>query len=98
MKLRLKFGVTLLTIIFAPAGVAQTTSPGDCTALWKEADASVSGALTKAQAQPYVTDFSAVDIDKDGIISNTEFLTGCSTGQVRKSGALSGAVDTPPAR
>jgi hypothetical protein len=82
-------GFTALSIFATGVASAQTTSPSDCMALWKEADASASGALTKQQAQPFVIDFTTVDTDKDGKISNAEFMVGCSAGQVRKTNSAS---------
>lgn len=91
-KAQLRVGLSALSMFAALAVSAQTTTPSDCMALWNEADASASGALTKQQAQPFVTDFTAVDTDKDGKISNAEFMVGCSAGQVRKMNSASGAI------
>lgn len=69
-------------------------SQAECQALWTKADASQSGRLSSAQAQPYVTDFTAVDADGDMQITSSEFLQGCQKGFVSDSastGAGSGS-------
>jgi hypothetical protein len=37
-----------------------------------------------------VTDFTSVDTDKDGKITNAEFMKGCSSGHVRRTSSASG--------
>lgn len=92
--LSLAAGFTAAAAVCAGSAFAQTTSPSDCTALWKQADASATGSLTQTQAQPYVTDFSSVDTDKDGKITNAEFMKGCSAGHVRKTAASGSSGST----
>jgi hypothetical protein len=82
------------SVLYAGSALAQTTSPSDCTSLWKQADASAGGALTQTQAKPYVTDFNSVDTDKDGKITNAEFMKGCSAGHVRKTAASGSSGST----
>jgi hypothetical protein len=75
----------LTSLVTVAAAAAQTTTPGDCMELWNQADASATGALTQQQAEPYVTDFTSVDTDKDGKITDAEFMKGCSAGYVRRT-------------
>jgi hypothetical protein len=93
--------VSAAALAFALTGAALaqgTTSPGtgstngatkmsqaDCTASWTQLDASKKGSVSKAQAQPMVTDFDAADTNKDGNLSQTEFMSACQKGLVTAS-------------
>jgi hypothetical protein len=80
------------------AGGLQQMSQAECQALWSKANpGAAAGSLSQTQAQPYVTSFSQVDTNKDGQLSQTEFMTGCQAGHVRDTattGAGSGATGT----
>lgn len=73
----------------APAAGATELSQAECLAIWNKADAGGQGALDSAQAQAYVTDFSAADENSDGSLSQVEFQNGCAKGLV--SDTMSGA-------
>lgn len=96
-------------LVTSGAALAQTSPPGtkgalklskaECEALWKEADSAKSGALSQAEAQPYVSNFGKADADKNGKISHAEFLKGCDLGVVHGSagtGAGSGGGEEAP--
>lgn len=85
------------------AGMASAAAPNqqlsqaECQSIWQKADSSNSGSLTMTQAQPYVTDFKAVDTNSDGKLSRSEFDSACTQGKVHStasSGAASGASGT----
>jgi hypothetical protein len=86
----------LIGLALGGAAYAQTTAPksgseamklsqAECQSLWNRLDASKSGSVAQAQAQPYVTDFKAVDSNNDGKLSQAEFQAGCDKGQVHST-------------
>src|SRR5689334_9763161 len=91
-----------LAVALTGAAVAQsTTSPStgsaapsatkmtqaDCTARWTRLDSTKSGSLSKTQVQSVVTDFDAADTNKDGNLSQSEFMSACQKGLVTASSA-----------
>lgn len=83
-------------------GPATKLTQAQCESLWNQADSAKAGSLTQAQAQLYVKNFGAVDSNRDGKISRSEFSQGCNAGQVESSagtGAGSGTqgLGTPDA-
>ncbi len=99
MKKLCTASIAALLVAFGAPALVQTASAAntkmskaDCQSLWGRADASGSGSLTGAQAQPYVTNFAKVDTNADGKLSSTEFLNGCQKGLVHDS-ASSGASE-----
>lgn len=75
------------------AGMAHAAqmNAAECQAVWKKVDAGGSESVTQTQAQPYVTDFKAVDTNADGKLSSSEFNSACAKGLVQSS-ASSGAA------
>ena len=71
-------------------------SQSECDALWKQANPSGAATLTESQAQAYVSDFKAANLDGDGTLDQTEFSTACHQGLV-KSGAAGGQPGTTDA-
>ena len=90
----------LLGVLGASLSVAvhaQTTmSQSECDASWKQANPGGGATITEAQAQPYVRDFKAANLDGDGTLNQTEFSTACDQGLV-KSAAAGGQPDTTDA-
>jgi len=78
----------------AASGSAMQLSQSECESLWNQADSGGSGALSPTPAQSYVTNFSRVDANSDGRISRTEFMQGCSSGQVQRSATTGGGTGT----
>lgn len=75
-------------------GATMKLSQAECQALWEKADASQGGALSSAQARPYVTNFKAADSDGNMKLTSSEFLQACQKGHVQDSastGAGSGS-------
>lgn len=77
-------------------------SQAECQTIWNRADAAGSGSLSAADADAYVSNFSAADTDGDGSLSNTEFMAACDQGLVQDSSATgagegAGGADSPPA-
>jgi hypothetical protein len=64
-------------------------SRGECQAVWKQATKATkqgdSKGLTRAESQPYVVNFSAVDKDNSGSIQKSEFKQGCKNGWIQAS-------------
>lgn len=61
-------------------------SPSVCRAVWKEALSNIKGdALTRAEAKPYVDNFSQVDTNNSNTISKAEFKRGCENGWIQSS-------------
>jgi hypothetical protein len=84
----------LAGLLFAGSAMAQTTTApkgqmkitqAQCTSLWNTLDSSKAGSVSEAHARSYVTDFKAVDANKDGKLSRVEFQAGCDRGQVHGS-------------
>ncbi len=98
MTKTLGFAVLISGIMMAGTAIAQTspspsTAPGgamkmsqaDCQAAWSKLDASKTGSVSEAQAQPSIADFKRADLNNDGKLSQAEFQTACDTGLVRSS-------------
>jgi hypothetical protein len=66
----------------APKSGATKMSRADCTAAWTKLDASKSGGVSQSQAQGVVTDFTAADTNKDGKLTQAEFMAACDKGLV----------------
>src|SRR5690606_34831756 len=62
---------------FAQAEAETQMSQAECQSLWNRADAQGTGSLTPAQADNFVSNFSAADVDSDGALTNAEFLAAC---------------------
>ncbi len=94
-KIALAAGVAALTCFSAGAMAANVKlSKADCQGIWSKADAAQANSLSMTQAQPYVTNFKAVDTNADSKISGEEFLAGCEKGLAHDSastGASSGS-------
>lgn len=54
--------------LLGPAAYAQAAkmNAAECQSLWGKVDAAKAGSVTEAQAKSSVTDFKAVDTNKDG--------------------------------
>lgn len=74
----------LAGLCFTPAHAEEAPAAGealsldDCRKVWNLAAGRSD--LGREQAKGYVDDFSAVDSNGDGKISNSEFLAGCEKG------------------
>lgn len=65
----------------SPSAGKQMTQ-AECTSAWTLANPTKSTSLSQAQAKAYVTDFSGADSNKDGNLSQAEFLAACQQGKV----------------
>ncbi len=65
------------------AQAANKVSQAECQSIWNRLDSAKSGSLAEAQAKSSVTDFKAVDTNKDGKLSQAEFNAGCDKGLVQ---------------
>jgi hypothetical protein len=95
---------------FAQTSTSPSTSPGasssssgsmqmssaQCESLWNQVAGSSgsSGSLTQSQAQPYVTNFSAVDTNNDGKIEHNEWSAACSKGLIHSSASTGAGTGT----
>ncbi len=96
--------VALMTLAMAGSSFAQGTTgkagepaamkmtEAQCESAWNAADSGGSGSLSQSAAQAHVTNFGAVDSDKNGSISKTEFLAGCQKGLVKSSAGTGGGT------
>jgi hypothetical protein len=96
--MRTVLSAAALAFILTGAAVAQgTTSPGstaspgsgatkmsaaECTSSWNQLDTGKSGKVSETQAKSMVTDFSSADTNKDGNLTQTEFMDACEKGLV----------------
>ena len=92
--------ISSLALAVAGTAFAQTSPSGstkmsqaDCTSLWSSLDASKAGSLSEVQSKNAVSNFTSADTDKDGKLSQTEFMTACNQGGVTSRG-MTGS-DTP---
>ena len=83
---------TLAAGAMVSAAQAAQMSSSECQAVWKKLDTSGSQSVTQAQAQPYVTDFKAIDTNADGKLSSSEFNSGCAKGLVHSSASIGAAT------
>jgi hypothetical protein len=85
--------ISAVALVFAGTAFAQTSpsdstkmSQAECTSLWSSLDTSKSGSLSQAQANNAVPNFSTADANKDGKLSQSEFMTACGQGGVTSRG------------
>lgn len=69
----------------SPSGSSKMTQ-AECTSLWSSLDAGKSGSLSEAQSKNAVANFATADVNKDGKLSQTEFMTTCNQGGVTSRG------------
>jgi hypothetical protein len=55
----------------------------DCTGMWKRADMGNKGILEGKELDKFRSILTAVDTNKDGKISQSEFMTACQKGELR---------------
>jgi hypothetical protein len=82
------------TALAQDAGGAVKLTENECQNLWSQADSAQTGSITSAQAQPFVTNFKAVDANGDSKISSGEFLSGCKNGLVQSSASTGNSSGT----
>jgi len=95
--------VSAAALAVAGTAFAQTTPSGstkmsqaECTSLWSSLDSSKAGSLSESQSKNAVSNFTSADTDKDGKLSQTEFMTACNQGGVTSRGMTgSGSPSTP---
>jgi len=82
--------VALVTVGLAFSGVAQAAKdsldPSQCNAAWSMASPN-GETLSEGKAVDYVIDFTMVDSNQDGQISQDEFNKACSNGLVKADAA-----------
>jgi len=90
MKMTVVSTVALLTAGFAFSGVAlaaqDSLDPSKCDAAWSMASPN-GKTLSQGQAEDYVINFTMVDSDQDGQISQDEFNKACGKGLVKADAA-----------
>ena len=70
----------------SPTGGSSKMTQAECTSLWSSLDAGKSGSLSEAQSKNAVANFTTADVNKDGKLSRTEFMTTCNQGGVTSRG------------
>jgi EF hand len=78
-----------------PAGAQSVKDPGresplankrrnqDCASKWKRADVSNKGVLEGKELDKFRSVLNTVDTNKDGKISQSEFMTACQKGELK---------------
>jgi hypothetical protein len=61
-------------------------SQAECSSSWTRLDSAKTGKVSETQAKSDVTNFSAADTDKDGNLTQSEFMSACDKGLVTASG------------
>jgi hypothetical protein len=64
-------------------GRDQASSAQDCAGKWKRADASNKGILEGKELDKFRSVLNTVDTNKDGKISQNEFMTACQKGELK---------------
>jgi len=57
----------------------------DCTGMWKRADVGNKGILEGKELDKFRSVLTAVDTNRDGKISQNEFMTACQKGELRNA-------------
>ena len=112
MRMVASLAATAVLAIAVPALAQTTTAPksgatkmshADCTAAWTKLDPSKAASVSQSQAQGVVTDFKAADANKDGKLTQAEFMAACDKGLVTASAAsgsggrgMTGSESTSP--
>jgi len=55
----------------------------DCSGMWKRADVANKGILDGKELDKFRSVLTTVDTDKDGKISQSEFMTACQKGELK---------------
>ncbi len=76
------------------SGGTMKMTQAECASMWNRADSARAGSLSQVQAQSHVTNFSAVDSNSDGNVSQAEFLAACDKGLVHSSASLGSGAGT----
>jgi hypothetical protein len=68
----------------AGMGGKQTQAqPQDCAGMWNKADVNHKGVLEGKELDKFRIVLNTVDINKDGKISQSEFMTACQKGELK---------------
>jgi hypothetical protein len=67
----------------AGAGAIQQAQNQDCAGKWKRADVSSKGVLEGKELDRFRSVLNTVDTNKDGKISQSEFMTACQKGELK---------------
>jgi hypothetical protein len=67
----------------AGAGAIQQAQNQDCAGKWKRADVSNKGVLEGKELDKFRSVLNTVDTNKDGKISQSEFMTACQKGELK---------------
>lgn len=77
-------GLAVATAAAAQTGVKSGASRSACLAQWKAAMSGRDGAMPADVAALYIVNLGAVDLDTDGVVSETEFVRACRRGLVQE--------------
>jgi hypothetical protein len=85
--LALSLGLTVPALAQQQPNDAGRVSPlaqaQDCTGAWKRADVSSKGILEGKDVEKFSSVMTTVDANKDGKLSQSEFMTACSKGELK---------------
>jgi hypothetical protein len=66
------------------AGMGKTQAQAqDCTGMWNKADVNHKGVLDGKELDKFRSVLNTVDTNKDGKISQSEFMTACQKGELK---------------
>jgi Ca2+-binding EF-hand superfamily protein len=84
----LRIVILALPAATAAGAFAQQAMPSaqQCAAMWKAADANKDGSLTGQELEKFKATMTKIDTDKDGKISEAEFMAACEKGDLKDVG------------
>jgi hypothetical protein len=83
--MRTLIGTTIAMLVLAGPAWSQTMSQNEisaCNTAWTKLEGNKAGSISEAQAQSTVRNFSSVDANRDGKLSQAEFTEACRKGLV----------------
>jgi hypothetical protein len=95
MKFIFLAGIFAASTAFGAHAAGMQLTQAECDTLWNQSNPSGAATITQSQAQPYVTDFKAANLDGDNSLDQKEFAAACKSGLVNGTGS-SGAASGDP--
>ena len=83
--MRTLIGTTVAMLVLAGPAFSQTMSKSEiaaCNTSWTKLEGNKTGSITKTQAKSTVKNFSSVDANRDGKLTQAEFTEACRQGLV----------------
>jgi len=83
--MRTLVGTTVAMLVLAGPVWSQTMTQGEisaCNTAWSKIEGTKTGSITETQAKSTVKNFSSVDANRDGKLTQAEFTEACRQGLV----------------